>query len=104
MRRASWFSLRCLNTHRLIQSGAKTANSDTPATKIRSLTNDGISQMRSSANTRANETTSPRIPARTASVILIRQRCFLKLSSCLRRDSGKGARCGLSVDSGIVLS
>lgn len=96
MRRASWFSLRCLNTQRLIHSGAKMVKSDTPPSKMMSRTKGGISQMRSKAKTRANEITSPRSPASMASVILIRHRCFLKLSSWRRRESGNGASLGCS--------
>ncbi len=102
MWRASWFSLRCLKTQRLIQNGANTAKRETPAMRTMSLTRGGISQKRSRAKMSANENRRPMRPARTASVILIRQRCFLKLSSCSRRESGSGARCCLSSDSDMV--
>ena len=77
--------------------------SDTPASKMMSRTKGGISQMRSKAKTSANEMTSPRRPASMASVILMRHRCFLKLSNWRRRESGKGASLGCSGISGMYL-
>lgn len=78
------------------------AKSETPAMRTSNLTTGGTSQTRSRAKMRANDTSRPISPARMASVILIRQRCFLKLSSCSRRDSGSGASCFVSSGSDMM--